>query len=89
MIHSGAELYPPRTVVEYITEFFKNSIQVISDFIALQITAIRGYFDEIFTRKITADDVVTQTLCVANKVGAKTCINKGQLDAILASFAHT
>jgi hypothetical protein len=86
---SGSELSQPRLVLEYITQLFHDSIQIISDFVALQITALRGYFDEIFARKITADEMVTQTLCVADTSGAKTCITKSQLDAMILGLSHT
>ena len=50
---------------------------LIRDLIVLQITALRGYFDQVWTR-----ETHTETLCVGT-TGNETCITKDQLDALL------
>jgi hypothetical protein len=48
--------------------------QFLTDFITARITAIRGYFDEIFTKKIH-----TEQLCVKKSDGSEVCVNGDQV----------
>ncbi len=68
----------PRSALSYITDMFAHAFEVVRDFVVLQITAVRGYFDEIFARTTH-----TETLCIGT-AGNETCITKAQLDALLA-----
>lgn len=52
-------------------------IDVIREIIVLQITAVRGYFDEVFMNRSHQ-----KTLCIG-EIGNETCITKTQLDALL------
>jgi uncharacterized protein YoxC len=75
----------PRIAVLYISELFDTATDVVHDFVALQITAVHGYFDEIWSTKISTKELVAETLCVGTSEN-KTCITKTQLDALLANM---
>ena len=66
-----------RDVKDTIIGAIMTGVHLISDLIVLQITALRGYFDQIWTR-----ETHTETLCVGT-TGNETCITKEQLDALL------
>ena len=65
---------------------------VVRSFVALEITAVHGYFNEIWTHQLHTDELVasgatitsttTETLCVGTEIN-KTCITKDQLDILL------
>ena len=65
---------------------------VVHNFVALEITAVHGYFNEIWTHQLHTDELVasgavinstlTETLCVGTEIN-KTCITKEQLDILL------
>jgi hypothetical protein len=42
-----------------------------------------------FAGSFTTQQLTTRQLCVADETGARTCITKAQLDALLAKMAHT
>jgi archaellum component FlaC len=73
----------PRSALAYITDQIAHLFDIVSDFVALQITAVRGYFDEVFARTTH-----TETLCIGT-VGNETCITKSELDALIAGVAST
>jgi hypothetical protein len=52
--------------------------QFMTDFVAARVTAIRGYFDELFARKIH-----TQEICVKKSDGAEACITGDELNSLL------
>lgn len=56
----------------------KNVIQSMKDFVTDKITAINGYFENLFAKNIE-----TENLCIADETSAKTCVTKQQLDALL------
>lgn len=66
-----------RDVTETIISTIMTGVHLIRDLIVLQITALRGYFDQIWVR-----ETHTETLCVGT-TGNETCITKEQLDALL------
>ncbi len=70
-----------RDVTETIISTIMTGVHLIRDLIVLQITALRGYFDQIWTR-----ETHTETLCVGTN-GNETCITKEQLDALLLMVA--
>jgi hypothetical protein len=57
-------LITPRDAYSYISGLFTTSTDVIHDFISLQVTAVHGYFDQIWTAKITTKNTTTETLCI-------------------------
>ncbi len=63
---------------EYISQKIQDDWRPLLNFAALRVTAIRGYFDEIFAKKIH-----TEELCVGTP-GNETCLTKAQLDALLS-----
>lgn len=81
--------------VLYITHLFDNATDIVHDFIALQVTAVHGYFDEIWTTKITARELVVSgatidqahigILCVKKSDHSEICITGNQLEVLLSS----
>lgn len=61
-----------------------DSKQLLTDFIATRITSIRGYFDEVFARKIHTDQ-----LCVKKSDGSEVCVNGDQVNTLLQNGGIT
>jgi hypothetical protein len=66
-----------RDVVEYFTSKMAEGYRFVTDFASERITAIRGYFDKVFAKEVTVEQ-----LCIGTKDN-KTCISKDQLDSLL------
>jgi hypothetical protein len=64
----------PISAYEYITNRLASSTGMISDFVSARVTAVRGYFDEIFAKKI-----YTEQICVKKSDGTNFCANGDQL----------
>ncbi len=60
--------------IAILTTRIGSGTQLITDFMAARVTSIRGYFDEIFTRKIHTDQ-----LCVSKSDGTEVCVTGDQL----------
>jgi hypothetical protein len=76
---AGTETPPPGSASEtFMAAFFNNIKTTIGAWLA---DAGNGLAN-IFAKQVTAD-----TLCVSDASGAKTCINKAQLDTLLANAA--
>ncbi len=69
-----------RNAIDAILARVDSGVSVLTDFIATRVTAVRGYFDEVFAKKVQ-----TEELCVSDESGAKTCLNKSQIDTLLNS----
>jgi hypothetical protein len=80
-------LITPRDAFLYISWLFDTSTDVIHDFISLQITAVHGYFDQIWAAKITTKKTITESLCVGTPNNS-TCITKDQLDLLLLNMSQ-
>jgi hypothetical protein len=65
-------------VVTKIAEYMQSGLDFTTDIITARITAIRGYFDEIFTKKIH-----TEQLCVKKSDGGEVCVNGDQLQTMI------
>jgi hypothetical protein len=88
-------LITPRDAYNYISGLFEVSTDIVHDFISLQITAVHGYFDQIWTKKITTRELVasgaiieqlhTNSLCVKKSNGTDICLTGDQLEMILTS----
>lgn len=88
-------LITPRDAYSYISGLFESSTDIIHDFISLQITAVHGYFDQIWTAKITTKELVasgatieqlhTNSLCIKKSNGTDICLTGDQLEMILTS----
>ena len=52
--------------------------EFLTDFVAARVTAIRGYFDEVFAKKVH-----TEQLCVKKSDGSEVCVNGDQIQSIL------
>jgi hypothetical protein len=91
-----------RNAVEYITKLVIENIHIIRDFVALRVTAIQGYFDEIWTNKIHttelnasgADintinnkDIHTEKLCIKKSDGTEICLDGDQVEKIIGNHS--
>lgn len=66
-----------RDVRETIIATIMTGVHLIRDLVVLQITALHGYFDQVW-----AHETHTETLCIGT-TGNETCITKDQLDTLL------
>jgi len=64
--------------IAIITAKITSSKQFLTDLIVARVTAIRGYFDEMFARKIH-----TEQICVKKTDGGEVCVNGDQLQTIV------
>lgn len=71
-----------RGATDVITEKISKSQKIVSDFIAGRMTAVRGYFDQVDTKTIRADSVISKELCVTEGID-RLCINRDQLQYLL------
>jgi Chaperone of endosialidase len=75
----------PRSALSYITDMFAHAFEVVRDFVALQITAVRGYFDQIFAHSITTQDLHTERLCIKKSNGSEICLTGDQVESMMGS----
>lgn len=90
-------LVTPRDAYLYISSLFDQSTSIIHDFVALQVTAVHGYFSEIWTEKVNTRELVAsgatigqahvETLCVKKSNGTEFCLTGDQLESILGPTA--
>jgi hypothetical protein len=66
-----------RDPIVIINEKINNNTKFLTDFVVARVTAIRGYFDEIFAKKATLEEV-----CLKDGNGVS-CYNRSQLDAVI------
>jgi hypothetical protein len=69
----------PRTALSYIMQKVEGGMRPLTNFVSLRITAIRGYFDEIFSKKIH-----TEQICMKKSDGMEVCIDGDQLQNIIS-----
>jgi hypothetical protein len=89
-----------RDSMAYITNLVNNGTQLIQDFVALQVTAVYGYFDEIWTKQIHTDslnasgatidtiqtkDVHMERLCIKKSNGTEICLNGDQVESLMGN----
>ncbi len=67
-----------RDPIVIIGQKISDGKQFLTDFVSARITAIRGYFDEVFANKIH-----TEQLCVKKTDGNEVCVNGDQINAFL------
>ncbi len=87
-----------RNAIDYITKLLTESIHIIRDFVVLRVTALQGYFDEIWTNKINTTelnasgasidsiqtkDVHMERLCIKKTNGTEICLNGDQLETLM------
>lgn len=70
--------------VAIISSKITDGKQFLTDFIAARVTAIRGYFDEVFTKKIH-----TEQLCVKKSDNSEVCVTGDQIDELLRNSNAT
>lgn len=87
-----------RNAIDYITKLLTESIHIIRDFVSLRVTALQGYFDEIWTNKINTielnasgasidkiqtKDIHMERLCIKKTNGTEICLNGNQLETLM------
>lgn len=92
-------LVTPRDAILYISNLFDQSTNIIHDFVALQVTAVHGYFSEVWTEKVNTKELVASgaiigqahldTLCVKKSNGTEFCLTGDQLESMLGSSSIT
>ncbi|HPX52470.1 MAG TPA: tail fiber domain-containing protein, partial [Candidatus Paceibacterota bacterium] len=66
----------------------QNGFSVLFDFVAARITAIRGYFEEIFAKKITTETLKAKVVCVEKADGTEFCVNGEEVERIFGKDAN-
>ena len=61
-----------------ISNFLSSGVKLVTDFVSARVTAIRGYFEEVFAKKVH-----TEELCIKKSDGTEVCVNGNQLQTIL------
>jgi hypothetical protein len=89
-----------RDSMTYITNLVNNGTQLIQDFVALQVTAVYGYFDEIWTKQVHTDsliasgatidtiqtkDVHMERFCIKKSNGTEICLNGDQIESLMGN----
>ncbi len=69
-----------RNPITIISNKIAGGTQFLTDFVSARVTAIRGYFDEVFTKKIHTDQI-----CVKKSDGEEVCVSGDQIDELLES----
>ncbi len=64
--------------VAIIAKKIADGKQFLTDFIAARVSAIRGYFDEVFAKKVH-----TEKICVKKSDDNEVCVNGDQLNSLL------
>jgi hypothetical protein len=67
-----------RDPVAIIGKKITDGMQFLADFFAARVTALRGYFEEVFARKVH-----TEQICVKKSDGSEACVNGDQLDSLV------
>jgi hypothetical protein len=80
----GIQTETPRDPVAVIGAKITGRTEFLTDFITGRVTAIRGYFDEIFAKKVHTEEV-----CLTKPDGSEVCMNADQLDKLLPSPTPT
>jgi hypothetical protein len=75
---STIQAEPARDPVAIIGQKITGGTQLLTNFISARVTSIRGYFDEVFAKKIHTDQ-----LCVNKSDGHEVCVTGDQLDVLL------
>lgn len=72
-----------RNPVTVIGQKISDGKQFLTDFVAARVTAIRGYFDEVFAKKIH-----TEEICVKKSDGTEVCVNGDQINNMINGSAN-
>ena len=67
-----------RNPIVVIGDKISGNVKFLTDFVSARVTAIRGYFDEVFAKKVHTDQV-----CVKKSDGSEICVNGDQLDTMV------
>ena len=88
----------PRNAAAYLAEKMTAGFKPVEEFFATRITAIRGYFDQVFTKKLclVKDDGsqvcldtnnLTKKLCLVKDDGSQVCLDANDLETIKAGHS--
>jgi Domain of unknown function (DUF5011)/Chaperone of endosialidase len=70
--------YATTTVADMLVGKVNNGMKVLTDFVAIKVTAVRGYFDEIYAKKIHTDQI-----CVKKSDNTEICVDGDKLQSIV------
>jgi hypothetical protein len=68
----------PANALTAISDRVLSGVKVVTDFVSARVTAVRGYFDELFAKKVHTDE-----LCLKKSDGGEVCINGDQLQVVV------
>ncbi len=68
----------PRDPIALFTEKIASGTRFMTDLVAARVTVIRGYFDEVFAKKVHSEQ-----LCMKKLDGSEVCVNGEQMDTLL------
>lgn len=84
--NTGTDISPKEAYL-YILNLYESATDTIENLVALQVTSIHGYFNEIWVKKINTENIVTENLCIGTTQN-HTCITKEQLDLLLSKLSN-
>ncbi|MPL87267.1 hypothetical protein SDC9_33267 [bioreactor metagenome] len=67
-------------VSQTFAERIQNGIDMLSDFVAARITAVKGYFEDIFAKNIETETLKTKVVCVEKNDGTEFCMTGEELE---------
>ncbi len=70
----------PQDAISIIQSKITAGTQFLTDFVSLRVTAIRGYFDEVFANKVHSNQI-----CLKKSDGTEICIDGDQLQNIMSN----
>jgi hypothetical protein len=76
---------PVVSVYETIMDRIAHALGIIREIVVGRIIAIRGYFEEVWAKKLHSEEVHTDTLCMKKSNGSEICITGDQLQSIMTS----
>src|SRR3989344_4167923 len=68
----------PVNALTAISDLLSSGVKMVTEFVSARVTAVRGYFDEVFANKVH-----TEELCIKKSDGSEVCINGDQVDILL------
>jgi hypothetical protein len=72
-----------RNVRSYILANIVNKMGIVRDFMALSITALNGYFEEIYAERAKIKEIEAEKICLKNSEGEDVCITGDDLEGLL------
>jgi hypothetical protein len=71
-------------VYAYISSRITALFDVILEITALKLTALRGYFDEIYAKKIFTQEITTEKICLKRSNSTVSCFSADEIESVLS-----